>query len=57
MTGMCEGCTKADLELECTTFETFDMDNDMKYWDVKCVHSQVCTMWKEKQKKKKERRR
>ena len=40
MTGICEGCDKADLEIDCLETETFDGMH--KHWGIKCLHQQAC---------------
>lgn len=37
MTGMCEGCTQADLELD-----YYNSYIDERYWNVRCKHKSAC---------------
>lgn len=49
--GMCEGCERADLELDCLEMQGFETDF-MKEWTVRCTHQDVCEMWEKREKKK-----
>lgn len=37
MDGMCKGCTRADLELECC--HTYI---DERFWSISCTHKSAC---------------
>ena len=41
LTGMCEGCTHADLELDCMDYYVFH-GKERKEWTVKCKHAYAC---------------
>lgn len=37
MTGMCEDCERADLEVDYLPF-----DDDKKMWTIRCIHDNAC---------------
>lgn len=53
MTGMCEGCPNADLELDCMMADEI-AGTMKKVWSVKCIHEHVCKAAAEKYMEKKE---
>ena len=40
-TGMCKDCTCSELELECYV-------SSKKYWSVKCIHADACSLMEDK---------
>ena len=40
MTGICEGCDKADLEIECLETESFA--GRQMNWGIRCLHQEAC---------------
>ena len=46
MSGMCENCKYADLELESTYFYSFE--GERKEYELKCSHEEVCRLWEMK---------
>lgn len=40
MSGLCEGCDKADLTLDCMELENFY--ETKKEWTIKCIHNEAC---------------
>lgn len=46
MTGMCENCDKADLQIDCT--EIASGLEIMKYWSIRCIHFEACARMGEK---------
>lgn len=50
MTGMCEGCRQADLELEKMHIDSFVGDTDIP-WKLRCLNYDLCCKWADKVKK------
>lgn len=46
MSGMCENCKYADLELESVCFDSFE--GERKEFGLKCSHEEVCRLWEMK---------
>ena len=44
MSGLCEDCRVADLFLDCTEFQSYDMGMSYtsKEWEIKCKHQSAC---------------
>ena len=42
MTGMCERCTHADLDLQRIDIDTLDGDTHVTQWSVFCDHRYAC---------------
>lgn len=43
MSGMCENCKHADLELESICFNS--AEGERKEYGLKCSHEEVCRLW------------
>ena len=44
MSGLCEDCRVADLFLDCTELQSYDMGMSYtsKEWEIKCKHQSAC---------------
>ena len=45
-TGMCKDCTCSDLELDHYVVEGYQCSK--KYWSVKCIHADACSLMEDK---------
>lgn len=45
-TGMCKYCTCSDLELDYYVEERYQ--GSKKYWSVKCIHADACSLMEDK---------